>query len=95
MFNIGDKVRLVRNYPDDNHNLFAGDEGIVVDVCMPSRPGVDWGKQCGHNCNGDAKAGQGWYVFSGDIELVGPADDDYNISADKLIDFLVTQGEEG
>lgn len=90
MFSKGDKVRLVRNHPDGNDRLYAGDEGIVVSVYMPSRPGVDCGKQCGHNCNGDAKAGQGWYVFSDDIELVNPADDGYKISIDKLIDFLVT-----
>lgn len=69
MFEIGDRVCSIVNYPDDNQNIVIGSVGTVVNIdyniiC------VEWDDDVeGHTCDGNAMDGHGWNVEEYQIEL--------------------------
>ena len=72
-FCVGDTVRCIRDYPDDNEFIFAGCIGTVVIIEEGRLPiGVRWDHcfEIGHDCNGRCDFGHGWFVNTCDIELV-------------------------
>lgn len=67
-FEVGDRVRCIRDSPDGNYNIKIGDLGTVC--VADSSIGVRWDHNVGGgNCRGTCERGFGWYVFSSDIEL--------------------------
>lgn len=72
-FSVGDTVRCVKDYPDDNEFIFTGCTGTVVIIEEGRLPvGVRWDHcfETGHDCSGYCDFGHGWFVNECDIELV-------------------------
>lgn len=89
-FNVGDKVRCIRDYLDDNEFIFAGCTGTVVVIEEGSlHVGVRWDHcfETGHDCNGLCGFGHGWFVNECDIELVAE-DVVIDVSASDIDDLL-------
>jgi len=77
-FNIGDRVALTVNHPDNNASLVAGDQGTVVCIFQPSEGYsvlVSWDKAyIGHNgfgtCVNKTSQGRGWAVYDSQITKI-------------------------
>ena len=70
MFQIGDRVRLIKDHPDGNGSLHVGDTGTVCDQSGDGRPGVEWDVYFGgHDCFGNCRDGYGWYVYENQLEF--------------------------
>lgn len=71
MFDVGDRVVCVRDYPDDNPSIVVGDAGEVCYILDEETIGVRWDNKVrgGHACDGHCEAGHGWYVKDYEIEL--------------------------
>ena len=82
-FQIGDRVRCIRNYPADHEGILIGNTGTVCDITEVTSPhvGVSWDHEIshGHNCNGNCPRWQGWYVDESDIEPISEVDSDVDI----------------
>lgn len=99
-FLVGDRVRLIRDFPDSNENLPAGSTGTVRSI-RGVLIGIefDFNFARGHNLSGALKSGchRGWYVCAPDIELCEDADmqvDQEEFSA-LLSSFSVKDDEDG
>ncbi len=71
-FKVGDLVVAAKDYPQHNHSIQKGDNGVVCDIDKwTGMVGVDWGFDVngGHACNGCCQFGYGWYVETGEIKL--------------------------
>lgn len=79
-FQIGDCVRCVNEWPDENDEINIGDTGTVcsVDDDGVLSVGVSWDHaiNLGHTCRGNCALGHGWYVNESDIELISEAESD-------------------
>lgn len=74
MLEIGDRVRLIKNFPGNIQDLYAGDEGTIVDLRN------DWGFPWasirfdryvdGHDCGGKCEDGYGWNIDVNDVEKI-------------------------
>lgn len=72
-YQVGDRVELLVNNPENNSALVAGDLGTVCYVSKSgTRLGVSWDKECGHNCEGNCEDPHGWYVYD---DVVVPFDE--------------------
>lgn len=77
-FNIGDRVALTVNHPDNNSSLVSGDQGTVVCSFQPAEGYsvlVSWDKSyIGHNgfgsCVNKASQGRGWAVYDNQIRKI-------------------------
>lgn len=64
-FAVGMSVTCIKDYPDSNLRIKAGDTGVVVaihprDIRKPI--GVQWYHLCGgHDLNGKSAPGHGWW----------------------------------
>ena len=72
MYEIGQRVELVIDHPDNNYSLVRGDTGTVVKVYGDGATqsiGVQWDKYVnGHDWASDTcLEGHGWWVFCTDI----------------------------
>lgn len=70
-FQVGDRVVLLVDHPDNNNYLVAGCTGTVCKVftSIPDTFGVDWDDDIeGHSCDGTCNDRHGWNVDVGDIE---------------------------
>lgn len=69
-YRIGERVRVIMDFPEGNKKLLAGTEGTVVEFSDMDPPiGIDWDIQCSHhNCGGRASEAHGWYVWGYQIE---------------------------
>lgn len=89
-FSVGDKVRCVKDYPDDNKFIFAGCTGTVVIIEEGHLSiGVRWDHcfETGHDCHGYCNFGHGWFVNEYDIELVAE-DIEIDVSAFDIDDLF-------
>ena len=69
MFEIGDMVRSIVNYPDNNQNIVIGSKGTIVNIDY-NIIYVEWDDDVGgHTCDGRATDGHGWNVEQSQIEL--------------------------
>ena len=79
-FQIGDRVRCVNEWPDENDEINIGDTGTVcsVDDDGALSVGVSWDHaiSLGHSCKGNCAWGHGWYINESDIELISEAEPD-------------------
>lgn len=63
-FQVGDRVQLLCDNPDRNGELRAGDIGVIVNIGLSTRCGVDWLRDVGgHDCGERCPVGHGWYVW--------------------------------
>ena len=66
VYEIGDRVVLLVDEPDDNKDLLSGHTGVVLRVAETpagKRIGVKWDDfHSGHSLDGDCKYSEGWYV---------------------------------
>ena len=72
MFQVGDRVVAVCDYPSEKAEIKAGSTGVVCDIYDGGYPpiGVCWDEAvCGHDCRQTCEYGRGWYVFSSEISL--------------------------
>ena len=73
-FHIGERVRLVVDYPDGNHSLVKGDTGeiILIDNDPPTSVGVRWdnGGSGFHSLGGKCEYNHGWWVLPEYIEKI-------------------------
>ena len=90
MYEIGQRVELIIDHPDNNQSLVRGDTGTVVKVYGDGATqsiGVQWDKYVsGHDCTSDTcLGGHGWLVFCTDI-----VPEDVEIECDDLAfqDFM-------
>lgn len=78
-FQIGDLVEAIVDYPQRNHSIQKGTEGVVCDIddIEDNMIGVDWGFEVdgGHGCNGNCTYGHGWYAESKEIKLCDAGQD--------------------
>lgn len=73
-FMIGMQVVCIKDYPDRNMMIEAGDTGVVAAINDGAgKPiGVQWDKPCGgHDLRGTCQAGRGWWC---PIDYVAPRD---------------------
>lgn len=92
MFKVGDRVRLMVDEPDFNHDLSIGSEGTVCGFDDSSkRIAVRWGGiMCmGHDCDNLCDYGYGWYVNDYEIDLLQQCPELAPVSED---DFLLMLG---
>ena len=77
-FEVGEYVMLMRDAPDDNAALYAGDIGIVRIYSSSRRVGVNWLRPIGgHDLSGNLvedESENGWYVDIEDLAPAGPQD---------------------
>ena len=67
-FKVGDKVIATK----DSLRIQVGDKGVAVHIKI-NNTGVCWERRIGgHDCNGYAKVGHGWYVKETNIKLAEP-----------------------
>jgi hypothetical protein len=71
-FAVGDKVKLIVDYPDNNQSLIKGDTGKIVGVKSVPLYNIQWDKKVaqGHDCDRLCLPGYGWNVYGTNIELV-------------------------
>ena len=71
MFQVGDRVVSVCNFPEDNDEIRTGSTGVVCHISEYDPPiGVRWDNAvCGHDCSSNCEYGFGWYVYPHQIEL--------------------------
>lgn len=88
-FDIGDRVLLTEDNPDDNYKLVCGDTGVVVgtkETCVPDDPilKIRWDKYVdGHSCDGLCEDGYGWNVSALSLRVISediPDPDDADLS---------------
>lgn len=71
MFKVGDRVRCVVDYPDNNDNIVCGSTGTIVHF-EDNLAFVEWDDYVdGHDCDGHGNVewGHGWNVYFSEIEL--------------------------
>lgn len=71
MYNVGDRVRCIVDFPDNNSNIVRGNTGTVVH-CEDGIVYVAWDNYVnGHDCDGygNVEFGYGWNVSFDEIEL--------------------------
>lgn len=91
MLEIGDRVRLIKNFPGGIQGLYAGDEGTIVDIRN------DWGLPwaCirfdryvdGHSCGGKCEDGYGWNIDVDDVEKIEYDESDV-CTEEELMSFI-------
>lgn len=76
-FQIGDLVIAAKDYPQYNHSIRKGQDGVVCHLDDNGMIGVDWGFDVdgGHSCDGFCQYGYGWFVEAKEIELSGVEQD--------------------
>ena len=89
-FHVGDRVRLIQDYPDGNGHLIIGATGTIMHIDSRSSIGVCWDEDIGgHDLNGFCERPYGWWVTGENIEVVyedGPdVPDDDIASVDDII----------
>lgn len=88
-FQIGDLVEAIIDYPQRNHSIQKGMEGVVCDIddIEDNMIGVDWGFEVdgGHGCNGNCTYGHGWYAESKEIKL---CDEGQDIDEDSFLQVI-------
>lgn len=94
MFQIGDRVRLLVNHPDNNESLVIGCEGEVCDTRF-ERIGVKWDDGDSekappfHACNGLCEYGYGWYVEQYEIEHAETYDEhEFDVDTNELFSLI-------
>ncbi len=83
MFEVGDRVECIVDYPDDNEYIRIGCLGTVCEELEDDLDGLDdpsigvcWDEYVGgHNCNGNCEHGYGWRVFASQLVLHQECDD--------------------
>ena len=71
-FSVGDRVKLLVDYPDGNRRLPAMSIGTVVkDIESFDEVCVSWDMNVGgHTCGGLCECGHGWNVLREEIALM-------------------------
>lgn len=89
MFGIGDRVRCIVDFPDDNSYITVGSMGTVCDVDNFSDSiCVDWDDDVnGHSCQSMAKQSHGWNVSPKDLELVDGDNEPFECDDDAFMCF--------
>ena len=87
MFQVGDRVILIVDNPDNNACLNAGDTGVVMSISdgpTDQRVGVKWDDfHDGHSLNGRCDYGEGWFVWP--HEVMSFEEDDTEIDLSDLL----------
>lgn len=84
-FEVGDRVSLTVDHPDNNQDLMIGNTGTVVDYDPSDGSeiiGIEFDNKIkgGHFCNGNCVDGYGWYVHTTEICLASE-DEEYDMIA--------------
>lgn len=93
-YEIGDRVVCVIGGARGNDYIFKGLTGTVVDNvgigAAFKQIGVEWDCNVyGHDINGKAKDGFGWYVSIDDVQpFIDESAEDYEYTEDDVMEFL-------
>jgi hypothetical protein len=87
MFQVGDRVVAVVDWPEGNEEIVIGSEGVVC-FLDGRRIGVRWDNITnGHDCHKTCDRPHGWNVFGTDIELA--VVDDFDCGDEQDLDALL------
>ena len=90
-YQVGDRVRCIKNHPDGNENIVIGYEGTVVGFSNGGYRdiGVEWDGQVtgGHNFGSLISSYRGWYVTGEEIEPIPDFSPD-DVDRAEIDDFL-------
>ena len=85
---VGDRVILVGDTAGgDEYTIPKGTLGTVRKVCtgLGFNYGIEWDIDFGgHDCDGLAKDGYGWFVYASEIEFV-PSDDETDVDISSIL----------
>ena len=86
-FMIWMQVVCIKDHPDENMAIKAGDTGVVAKISESGiKPiGVQWDKPCGgHDLRGACDYGYGWWCPMSYISPITFHEEDYDVEADDL-----------
>lgn len=85
VFYEGDRVEAIVDHPAGNPDLFAGDQGTVLDD-LRSYLRVKWDKHTsvGHDSSGLCEYGYGWNVYKDEVKKLEDDDTKFEFDEDEL-----------
>ena len=91
MFQIGDRVVSIHDFPDNNSEIRVGSTGVVCHISEYNPPiGVRWDSVvCGHDCSGNCEYGFGWYMYPHHIELADQDCGSFDCADEQALDDLL------
>lgn len=80
-FQVGDRVRCIKDSPEGNTEIYIGSEGTVIAMLSGWKDylKIQWDTPTGrgHDCDGLCEWGHGWNVRRNYVELIDDSPDGF------------------